>query len=133
MNIKKIIHCLFSLFIVYLLLFIAAPTTSAETEVSFPKANPGATDFSTESGNIGFWVVDLLDNVINWVLEAAGALAVLAIVYSGIMYITSAGNEETAAKAKKNLTWAIIALVIISLAILIPNWVVDAITGTTPP
>jgi len=75
----------------------------------------------------GNWVVGLLIALINWLLEIAGALAVIAIVYSGLMYITSAGVPEKAEKAKKNLIWAIIGLVIIALAILIVSWLKTAI------
>lgn len=49
----------------------------------------------------------------------AGILAVIAIIYSGIMYITAGGDTAKADTAKKNLTWAIIGVVIILLAIVI--------------
>lgn len=52
----------------------------------------------------------------DWFLMICGGLAVLAIVYSGIMYITAGGDTAKAESARKNLTWAIIGLVIILLA-----------------
>lgn len=75
----------------------------------------------------------LLLGVINWLLQLVDGLAVLAIIYSGIMYITSAGNAEQAEKAKKNLTWAIIGLIIVSLILVLPSIVYKAITGEDLP
>lgn len=45
-----------------------------------------------------------------------GALAVLMIIISGFMMVTSAGKEETNTKAKKQIMWAIIGLIVVGLA-----------------
>lgn len=58
-----------------------------------------------------------------WILGFMGIFAVAAIIYSGIMYITSAGDSAQAENAKKNLTWAIIGTVIIALSLAIVNFV----------
>lgn len=58
-----------------------------------------------------------------WLLGFMGIFAVAAIIYSGIMYITSGGDSAQAENAKKNLTWAIIGTVIISLSLAIVNFV----------
>lgn len=78
---------------------------------------------STKIGSIS----DLVGAIINWSLGLAGAFAVIAIVYSGIMYITAGGDAEKAANARKNLTWAIIGIVIIMLALVIVNTVIEVI------
>lgn len=70
---------------------------------------------------------------ITWLLWLAGALAVIAIIYSGIMYITSAGNQEQAEKAKKNLIWAIIGIILIALSLAIVAWVQTMLVPTTTP
>jgi hypothetical protein len=69
------------------------------------------------------WIVGLLTRIANWILELAGALAVIAIIYSGLMYITASGVPEKAEKAKKNLIWAIVGLIVIFLSLLIIQWV----------
>ena len=46
----------------------------------------------------------------------SGALAVLYIVIAGFRYITSAGNEENMEKAKKQITYAVIGLILIGIA-----------------
>jgi hypothetical protein len=50
----------------------------------------------------------------NWILTIAGALAVVYLIYGGIMYII--GGEKGADKAKVVITNAIIGLVIIAIA-----------------
>jgi hypothetical protein len=50
----------------------------------------------------------------NWALTIAGAIAVVYLIYGGIMYIT--GGEKGAEKAKQMIINAIIGLVIIAIA-----------------
>jgi len=72
-------------------------------------------------------ISSLLNNVINWILGFAGGIAVLFIVYGGIIYIT--GAEKGAERGKTILTNAIIGLVIIILSYAIVAWVNSAIGG----
>lgn len=46
----------------------------------------------------------------------AGAVAILMIVIAGFRYISSGGNEDTMAKAKRQITYAIIGLMLIGVA-----------------
>lgn len=87
------------------------PNVHAQVKVAdivFPTSN-----FTTLEG--------LANGVGNWILGFAGILAVIAVIYSGLMYITAGEDAEKAAKGKKNLTWAIIGILIISLALIIVN------------
>lgn len=59
---------------------------------------------------------NLVTTVITWLLGLAGALAVVAIVYSGIMYMMAGGDAEKATTARKNLLWAILGVIIIVLS-----------------
>ncbi|HEY4524636.1 MAG TPA: hypothetical protein VJK26_02060 [Patescibacteria group bacterium] len=71
-------------------------------------------------------------SVINWILVLAGALAVIYLVYGGILYITAGGDAEKATKGRTALVNAIIGIVIIILAFLIVVWVNRLInTGRT--
>lgn len=67
--------------------------------------------------------------IFEFILEIAGILVVIAIIYSGIRYIMAGADANAAAVAKKNLTWAIIGLVIILLAITITYWIGLAANG----
>jgi len=80
-------------------------------------------------------LADVIMVVINWALGIAGAFAVFAIIYSGLMYITASGdiaksgsNPEKVTKAKKNLVWAIIGVVVILLSYIIVQWVAKIVT-----
>jgi len=72
-----------------------------------------------------------LARIIKWILALAGLLSVFAVAYSGYIYISSLGNEEKAEKAKKNLTWSIIGILIIVFLYAILQLVSQIIT-TSP-
>jgi hypothetical protein len=67
--------------------------------------------------------------VIRVLLILAGALAVLFIIIGGFWYLTSAGNEEQAAKGRKAITYAIIGLVVIVLSYTIVAVVIKTVTS----
>lgn len=68
--------------------------------------NPIGTDDFTE----------LVTNFLGWLLGIAGALALLMFVWGGILYVTSAGDEQKAAKGKRIVTWTIIGLIVILMS-----------------
>jgi len=55
-------------------------------------------------------------NLIFWFLIICGIIAVLSLIYGGILYITSAGEAEKAERGKKTITGAIIGIIIIMLS-----------------
>jgi fumarate reductase subunit D len=61
----------------------------------------------------------ILDKVLTFVTSLIGGLALLMIIVSGIMYMTSGGDSGKADKAKEWLTASIIGLVIALLAYVI--------------
>ena len=79
----------------------------------------------------------IFEVAIRILLSLAFISAVLFIVISGYRFITSAGNEEMVEKAKKNLLWAVVGLVVILLAWIILSVIVTTINtgsaGTVPP
>ncbi len=68
-------------------------------------------------------LAEITSTIANILLGIAGVLAVFAVVYSGILYITAGPNTEIAEKARKNLGWAVIGIIIIALSFTIVNWV----------
>ena len=71
----------------------------------------------------------ILVKVINTVLTVVGSLAILMIIVSGIMYITSAGDSAKVDTAKSWLTYSIVGLVVVLLAYVIVVVVSGALTG----
>jgi len=54
-----------------------------------------------------------IQNIINYALGAIGIVCIIFIIWGGITYITSGGNEERMQKAKSTLTWAIIGFILV--------------------
>ncbi len=63
-------------------------------------------------------------NVIQWALGFLGLVAVIMILWGGITWMTSAGNEEKVRKAKEILRAAIIGLIVILLSWALVTFVV---------
>ena len=67
---------------------------------------------------------DIFINGLNLVYYVTGAVAVVVIIIAGIMYISSAGDQNNITKAKNTLLYAIVGLVIIMLAFTITQFVI---------
>lgn len=57
-----------------------------------------------------------LSNLVNLILGFITMIAVLVIIYGGVLYLTSMGNEENSKRAKQTIASGIIGLVICGLA-----------------
>lgn len=68
---------------------------------------------------------DFVGKVINVILSVAGALAIIYLIYSGILYITAAGNPDSAKKGQQGIINAVIGIVIIVAAYFIVGAVVN--------
>lgn len=64
-------------------------------------------------------VAVLVAKVIDVLLYVAGIAAVIYLLYAGILYITSAGDEAKAEKGRKGIVNAVIGIIIITLAFVI--------------
>ncbi len=73
----------------------------------FPQASEVA-----KSTTVGGLIIAVIQVLLNILL----AVAVLAIIMGGYMYITSAGKEEQAKKGRQTLLYAIIGLAVIIMA-----------------
>lgn len=76
-------------------------------------------------------VGEIIVRVIQWIMGIVGLVCVAFIIYGGVIYATSGGNEEHIDRGKKILLWSLVGLVICILAFVIANAVVGAITGGT--
>jgi hypothetical protein len=79
--------------------------------------------------NEGF--LQVIGRVVDWLLVLAGVIAVVYLVYGGLLYITAGGDSEKATKGRTAVINAIIGIIIILLAIVIVSWVTGIVrTGT---
>lgn len=77
--------------------------------VNITPANPSGSDIPT-----------LITNAITRViLPIAAAIAVVYLIYSGILYLTAAGNPDAAKKGQQGVVNAIIGIIVIVLAYVI--------------
>lgn len=80
----------------------------------------------------GATIQSALIGLINVMLGLVGLLAIAALVYGGIFYIISLGNESRVGTAKKTITWAIIGLIVVILSVLLVQFVGRTL-GIKPP
>lgn len=72
----------------------------------------------------------LVLTIISYFLGFLGLLAVIMIIYGGVTYVISAGNDEAIGNAKKIIMYSLIGLIIILLSFVIVRAVLGAGTGT---
>jgi len=82
-------------------------------------------------GNLGESGAKVLQTGLNLLFYGAVILAIVFIIYSGIEWITSTGDPNRIQSAKKRLLYAIVGLVVVSLAFLIFN-LVAGVLGKSP-
>ncbi len=71
--------------------------------------------------------IDMVVNLIQWVIGIAGAVSAIFVVYGGIAYITSSGDSGKLQKAKNTIIYALIGLAIVALAEVITAFVSNII------
>ena len=69
----------------------------------------------------------VITDIVKTMLFIVGLLSVVIIIYSGILYIISAGNSSTVQKAKTTLTYAVVGLIVAILSYAIVSFVVNAL------
>lgn len=73
-------------------------------------------------------VVELVNNIINWLITILTVVAVIALVVAGIRMVTSGGNSETLQKAKGTFVNIIIGFVLVLAAWLIVDTLLKFVT-----
>jgi len=73
--------------------------------------------------------IDLLKSVLAWMAWIAIPVAVLVIIFAGVILLTSQGNETRIKQGKAMLTWAVIGLAIVLLSYAITYFVGSTLSG----
>lgn len=74
-------------------------------------------------------ITQIVTNFMRWILGIFGMLAVIAFVIAGILYITSAGNQEQAQKAKRAMVYSIVGVVVGLMGVVVIKAVEGFISG----
>lgn len=78
-----------------------------------------ASSLCNTSGNS---VGDIVGIVVNVLLFVVGLVSVIMIIVGGIRFTTSGGNASSVTAAKNTILYAVIGLIIATLAFAIVNW-----------
>ncbi|MBP8591029.1 hypothetical protein KBI33_00985 [Candidatus Shapirobacteria bacterium] len=70
----------------------------------------------------------VVTNILNIIISVVGAILLFTLIMGGFRYITSGGDKEQTAKAKKTLTYGIIGLLVVMGAWLIIR-LIEEFTG----
>ncbi|OGH47796.1 MAG: hypothetical protein A3A51_03755 [Candidatus Levybacteria bacterium RIFCSPLOWO2_01_FULL_39_10] len=125
---KKIL----SLFLFFILFFsFISPSFAQQTlkesdcTVSYSRA-----EGVTKGGNIATLdcIPVIVANVVYWALVFSGSVALFFVIFSGIKFLTSAGDPKKVEGARNTLIWALIGLTIIILSFAILN-IISELTG----
>ena len=65
-----------------------------------------------------------LQNVLNFAFALAGAVAVAFIVYGGIKYTLSQGDQNSVKQAKDTILYAIIGIIVVVISSVLVNFVI---------
>lgn len=69
----------------------------------------------------------LIGRVIKAALGISGSIALIIIIYSGVMWMLARGRSDLATKAKDTILWAIFGLAIIFASYAIADFVINAV------
>jgi hypothetical protein len=97
------------------------PDLRPEYAVNLQPQGSGQT-YAANSGNI------ILQLVAGSLIYAAGPIAVLMLAVGGLRYVIAHGDQAQMEAAKKNITWAIIGLLVIMVSWLIVSNVIGVVT-----
>lgn len=71
-----------------------------------------------------FTFFDVILRIANVLLAPAGAIAFVALIYGGYLYMTSGGDESRASRAKHAIFYALLGLAVIGIAGIVVNVVI---------
>lgn len=121
--------------------FFVAPTASAQTTPSCDPATGGATGGADCAQGTGtptslFASGGIFQTIVNVLLFLVGAIAVIMLIFGGIRYVTSGGDQNSVTAAKNTIMYAIIGIIVAILAYAVVNFVLTSLApgaGTTTP
>jgi uncharacterized membrane protein len=80
-------------------------------------------------GIIEGWNADpksVVTRVINYALFFIGAIALVFVIYGGVLYITSGGDSEKTTKARNTLMYAVLGIIVVVISYAIVTWASNA-------
>lgn len=72
-------------------------------------------------------ILSTIETIVNALLVFVGIIATLVLIYAGIRYILSLGDEKNTEAAKHTILYAVVGLIVIGLSAMIVNFIIGAI------
>lgn len=119
---RRLLSIITSLALILGLVVFQAPAFAAPSDVFPDAACKSNTSVCGTNNNALF---DIIKNVINTLLLAAGIIAIIMIIIGGINYAISSGDSAKITSAKNAILYAIIGLVVAGMSFAIVNFVVE--------
>ncbi|MFA6458002.1 MAG: hypothetical protein WCV72_01250, partial [Patescibacteria group bacterium] len=110
----------------------AGSATSSGTVFDGIGSAKGLTAFASNyKGNTYGDAIGSITGWTNFTLPFVGVIAIAALIYAGFLYLTAAGNEDQAKKAKNIIIWVVIGIIIIFSAYAIVNTLLSGSSGSS--
>jgi heme/copper-type cytochrome/quinol oxidase subunit 2 len=90
---------------------------------------PAETGLPGDDAAAGTSIIGIMTRIMNWLLIVVGILGVVAFIIAGILYLTSAGDDEQIGKAKKAMVYAIVGIIVALIGVIVINAVDSMLNG----
>ncbi len=105
-------------------------TSFTEFQGEFSVPDPNIYDPNlTRTTNIRDFILKLT----NFILSFLGLAAVVAIIYGGVLYVTSGGEQDSTDKAKKVIRFALTGIVVVVISFALVNTLISGVTTGEEP
>lgn len=110
--------------------FATAPAASAECDETQGLTGAVNQDCAKGEGQRTelFGEDGVVTNIINIMLFIVGILAVIMLIYGGIRYVISGGDQAQVTSAKNTIMYAIVGLVVAILGYALVSWVTSSLS-----
>jgi hypothetical protein len=92
----------------------------------------GANPYNITANSIGLPTstptIDVgISNAITLLMSLVGGLAIIALIYGGLRYVLSQGEAKNLSQAKQIITYAVVGIVLASVALALVNFLANNI------
>jgi hypothetical protein len=94
--------------VVYGVIGAAVALAPAAASAQWTRGKENAASGGVPDGTI----IGIISGTMNWLLAILGFLGIIGFVIAGILYLTAAGDEDQATRAKSAMTYSIIGIAV---------------------
>jgi hypothetical protein len=76
-------------------------------------------------------IIDIISNIMYWLLAILGFIAIIGFVIAGILYLTAAGDEGRMEKGKNAMIYSIVGVIIALIGFVVIQAVNTALQGSS--